>query len=551
MTRLSIGFGGSAHDTAVVVADDTRLLVGIEDERLHRRRYAIGLAEPLARAHAYCLAAVPAAADAGWTASRLLATAPFLAGRPDCGWWDDQALHALSVWLTSPFERAAVVVLDAAGDADATIAAARVTASLYLGEGNRIRPLARIAGRPAAAGDPAAGFHDHSLGDFYELISRAIGFGPMQAGKTMALAAYGDDRHVADLGAFVAAPGGFAATIRLAGDDGLAAWLAAAAADRGGRPGLGFERGAAVAFAAQTHLERLVARLLIAAHRRCGTDDLCLAGGVALNAVLVGKIPTLSPFRRLHVVSAPGDSGTAVGAALAPLAMAAPAGSPRRWPWRPFLGIDHPPPALPAGLVAAPPAAAGEMAAALAEALAAGRVIATCVGGSEFGPRALGHRSLLACPWQDGIQARLNRIKGREWFRPVAPMQLAPMPPAAAAPFWTNGLTMMQAAVPMLAGIGAATGMATAVPRAALHVDGTARLQWVEADADAWLLALLHRRAAAGRPLLLNTSFNGPGEPLVETPAEALALFAATPGIDLLMLGDRLIGRAAAGFTNR
>jgi carbamoyltransferase len=535
MTRLAVGFGGGGHDTAVVVADEARILVGIEDERLHRRRHAVGIDAPLARAHAYCLAARPDADGAPWTANRLLSGQPFFADRPPA-WEDDQTLHALSVWLTAPFERAAVVVLDGAGDPDAGDPAARITATLFRGDGNRLTRLAQVAGPAAAPGEPAAGLHDNSLGDLYEAVTRAIGFAPLQGGKTMALAAFGDDRFVAPLGRFVAARPGFACLVRLAGADGLGRWLAAeAAAAAGGLPP--FDRAAALAFAVQSHLERLAGHLLEAAHRLTGLDDLCLAGSVALNAVLVGRLREISPFRRVHVISAPGDSGTAVGAALLPLAAAAPAGSVRRWPWQPYLGVRHPPPAaLPAGLRATALVDPAAIAARLDERLAAGGVVATHVGGSEFGPRALGHRSLLACPYQDGILARLNAIKAREWFRPVAPMRLAPPPPP-----WTNGLAMMQAAVPV--------DTAAAPPRAALHVDRTARLQLVpeagETFADAWLTALLRLRRHRGVPFLCNTSFNGPGEPLVETPAEAIALFQATPGIDALLLDGLLITRTA------
>lgn len=153
----------------------------------------------------------------------------------------------------------------------------------------------------------------------------------------------------------------------------------------------------------------------------------------------------------------------------------------------------------------------------------------------EFGPRALGMRSVFANPADPQMQERLNRVKGREQFRPVAPIILR----EAFSEYFDGEPNRY-----MMFAVSARDKARTEIP-AAVHVDGTARPQTVGSDEDPFLHALLERFAQrSGFPALINTSFNGKDEPIVESPQSALACF-LTKGLDSLVLGNHFIEKAA------
>ncbi|MDP6943167.1 MAG: carbamoyltransferase C-terminal domain-containing protein, partial [Myxococcota bacterium] len=229
-------------------------------------------------------------------------------------------------------------------------------------------------------------------------------------------------------------------------------------------------------------------------------------------------------FDEVFIMPAAEDGGTALGAAYHGLWSLT---GPRPGPGleTDFLGRDH-------GVGTPTPETISEV----AQRLANGEVIGWFQGRSEFGPRALGHRSILFDPRRPDGQAHLNaRVKRREAFRPFAPVVLAEHadawfdlgPAGGASPF-------------MLRVVPVRPDRREQIP-AVTHVDGTARLQTLGRDTEPALRALLEAfHALTGVPLLLNTSLNVMGQPLVETPDDALACLAAT-GIDCLVLGDRLV----------
>ena len=259
---------------------------------------------------------------------------------------------------------------------------------------------------------------------------------------------------------------------------------------------------------------------------------------MALNCVANSRLWRQGPFEHVWVQPAAGDSGTALGAALyaadqlgdtvCPMTSAA-------------LGQGFTEDELEAWLrraripVERPPDIAEEVAATLAD----GGVVAWFQGRSEFGPRALGHRSLLADPRDAGNLERLNDVKGREQFRPVAPMVRL----ERAADIFEGG------PIPspyMLFTHQVRDGWAERIP-AVVHVDGTARVQTVDAVAEplvARMLDAFERRT--GVPVVINTSLNTAGRPMVEDPRDALECFASAP-IDLLALGPFVIRRSLFG----
>jgi carbamoyltransferase len=291
----------------------------------------------------------------------------------------------------------------------------------------------------------------------------------------------------------------------------------------------------------QAVTEEVVLRLGRDLHRRTGMRHLVLAGGVALNCVANGRLFREGPFDGIWVQPAAGDAGGALGAAL--------------FVWHQLLGKPRHPhghdsqrgsflgPAFDEEGIARFLDTAGapyrrfddeeELAGHAAELLAAGQVVGWFQGRMEFGPRALGNRSILADPRPAGMQALLNeKIKNRETFRPFAPAVLREeahrwfdVPPEWESPY-------MLFVAPVRPG--------RRVP-AVTHVDGSARVQTVDEERNPRFYRLLrafHERA--GCPMLVNTSFNVRGEPVVGTPAEAYRCFRAA-GMDALVLGNCVV----------
>jgi carbamoyltransferase len=275
-------------------------------------------------------------------------------------------------------------------------------------------------------------------------------------------------------------------------------------------------------------------------HAQTGDRVLTMAGGVALNCVANSRLAAEGPFERIWVQPAAGDAGTALGGALQAAADAGerPAPMPgadlgRGWTdeeLAAWLDTARWPYEQPAGLAA--------LAGTVAEVLAADGVVAWFAGRSEYGPRALGHRSLLANPGRRETLTRLNDVKGREQFRPVAPIvRLDRAGEVFDGPLPSPYMLFVHRVRPE---------WVDRIP-AVVHVDGTARAQTVDPETEpevAELLAAFERRT--GLPCLVNTSLNTAGRPMVDDPRDALELFGSAP-VDVLVLGPFLVRRPPAG----
>jgi carbamoyltransferase len=305
------------------------------------------------------------------------------------------------------------------------------------------------------------------------------------------------------------------------------------------------------------------------AHRETGCRDLCMAGGVALNCVANGRLLREGPFERLWVQPAAGDAGGALGAAQ--LAWHRAHGAPRRVARHAdgsacdamrgaYLGPAYGAPAIEAVLrelgARHVRLADDELAPRVAALLADGAVVGWFSGRMEFGPRALGGRSILGDPRDPGMQSRMNqKIKFREDFRPFAPSVLA----ERAADWFALDVPspyMLLVAdvrgdrrVPVdparerdLRGLDRLALPRSVIP-AVTHVDGSARVQTVHAETHPAFHALLAAfEARTGCPVLVNTSFNVRGEPVVCTPLDAYRCFMRTD-IDHLVLGPYLLDK--------
>lgn len=422
--------------------------------------------------------------------------------------------HEASAFLACPWERAAVLTVDGRGE--------RATTTLGTWRGERYERLHQVD-------------FPHSLGLLYEEVTEYLGF--LRASdeyKVMALASYGTPRHL-DF---------FRGQLPADGSGGFRR-LPLALAGRFGPPRRRGEpleeRHFDLAASLQRALEECVLEMAAWLRAASGEPRLCLAGGVALNCVLNARLRDSGLYESVWVQPAAGDAGTALGAALwVDFRERQKAGRPaRRWHMEhAFLGPSHGEAEIGALLEWAGlrPRRLADVAGETAGLLAAGRVVAWFQGRMEFGPRALGARSILASPIDPGMQARLNELKDREDFRPVAP--------AVAAEDFAEWFVAGGDPSPfMLFTCPVRPERATRIP-AAVHVDGSARTQSVSRQNAPGFHALLKAfEQRTGVPVLINTSFNVRGEPIVCSPRDAIAAFHSTP-IDALVIGPFVLEKS-------
>jgi carbamoyltransferase len=430
--------------------------------------------------------------------------------------------HAYQAYLSSPFDDAAILTIDGTGENLERLGGQSISTTMAEGRDGRVSVLSEMV-------------MPNSVGALYSSVTQHLGFREEQEGNTMALASFGTDRfyqRVRDDAVELLDDGRFELRQRPSGD-GLH-YLDAMAKFCPRR-----ERGAPLtedhfdlAWSCQAIAEEIMVHVARALQARTGKQSLAAAGGVALNCVANAKILRETPFNEIYVMPNAGDRGLALGAALYGYHVAL-GGKDRHPPAHDYLGCAPTDPEIVAALDAANDTEfkksddiAGECAALVAK----GRIIGWVQGGAEFGPRALGHRSILADPRTPASKERLDaEIKRREWFRPYAPSVLAEHA--------DEYFEMLGPSPYMLLAVNTRPAMRDKVP-AIVHVDGSARVQTVARDIEPLYHRLISRfHEITGVPLVLNTSFNGYGEPMVETPTDAVAAMHSM-GLDALGIGD-------------
>jgi carbamoyltransferase len=268
--------------------------------------------------------------------------------------------------------------------------------------------------------------------------------------------------------------------------------------------------------------------------REYGIRDFCFAGGVALNCTANARMIRDLGIRS-HIHPAAGDAGGALGAALQSVMRSEEAGPARRYRFTPYLGVTYPEGVIGATLSLnnIPFRRSPDIAEDIAAELASGKVVAILHGRDEWGPRALGARSILADPRRAEMKDHLNaKIKYREEFRPFAPVVKR-----EAYGEWFETLGMAESPYMLYTH----QALQPAETPAVTHVDGTSRVQTVSAEQNNYLYRILDAfERRTGVPVLINTSFNLRGEPIVSSPSDALKTFFAS-GIDCLALEDFLV----------
>jgi carbamoyltransferase len=551
-----LGLNCFSHDTAACLLEDGRIVAFAEEERFNRERHTkrfpdqaiafclgeagigIGEVDVVAFAHRPGLDLARGMADAlRRRAPKRLAVQAYVDGnllRKEAAFrarWRYRGriehvghhdAHAASAFFPSPFERAAVLTLDRGGDFLST--------TLQLGAGQRLTRLVEVR-------------NPDSLGEVYTALTWYLGFAPnADEGKTMGLAPYGRDKLVPELADLVRrTPDGlFRVNLAWFAYHREGGWLSRRFLDRYGPPRVPesaiTELHEDLAFAVQDLLEETALHVARTLRQRTGCGDLCLAGGVALNSVMNSRLLREAGFQRIFIQPAASDAGNALGAAL--------------WVWHQRLGRPRGEAMSHAYFGAAwteqDLAAAltgrglklsqvGDPAEEAAGLLAEGKIIGWFQGRAEVGPRALGARSILADPRRAETKDIVNaRVKRREAFRPFAPSVLDERGHEFFDRYAPNPFMLLVQPV--------RADRRAQIP-AVTHVDGTARLQSVTARDNPLYHRLISGFAArTGIPVVLNTSFNLRGEPIVHRPAEAVADFLASD-MDALFLGNLLAAK--------
>ncbi len=538
-----LGINAVFHDPAAALVVDGEIVAAAEEERFNRRKHGkppvpFSTWELPEKAAAWCLA------RAGLTAAELDAVgysydpdlAPPLDGDVTRDAWE--GLRTLYVRRAPLFlksslpgldpERVRFVAHHVAHAASAHFAAGYPSSGVLVLDGRGER-TSYLAGRYRDGSLETLATQElpHSLGLVYEELTEHLGFRrSSDEYKVMALASYGEPRFLDE----------FRAAVRTTGDGGFRTerieWSRFSPPRR--KDDDWTRDHADLAASVQVRLEEVLLELVRWLHGETGETNLSMAGGVALNVVANSRLAAEGPFEQIWVQPAAGDAGTALGAALhvarqlgdelAPMETAA---LGREWSddeladWLTEANVvyEHPP----------------DVAEAVADVIAENGVVAWFQGRSEWGPRALGHRSLFAdARYPDNLE-RLNAIKGREQFRPVAPMVLA-----------ERAAEMFEGPLPspyMLFTHNVRPGWVDRIP-AVVHVDGTARIQTVDPAQEplvARMLEAVERRT--GVPVVVNTSLNTAGRPMVDDPRDALECFGSAP-VDVLAIGPFLVRRA-------
>ena len=451
--------------------------------------------------------------------------------------------HLASAFLVSPFKDAVAVSVDGFGDF--------ASAAWGVGSGTAIRVDGRV-------------HYPHSLGEFYLAITQHLGFRHYgDEYKVMGLAPYGEPRFI-DAMRQVVLPrndGGFRLNLnyfRHHSEGDAYQW-------EDGSPTFGDlfspaletligpsrspdepleQRHMDIARSAQLAYEEVFFHLIETARKDCGLTDIALAGGCANNSVANGKIRRRTPFRRVYVHAAPGDAGGAIGAAMMAWTRL---GGTRGFTmdhafWGPVFGAaecarvlaDRQTELKDAGCRIETLEDESQLCARVAGAIADGEVVGWFQGRMEWGPRALGNRSILGDPRRADMKAILNaKIKRRESFRPFAPSILA----EAVADWFEE-----DDAVPFMTQVFQIRAEKRSLIPAVTHVDGSGRLQTVSREANPRYARLIEAFGRiTGVPMVLNTSFNE-NEPVVCRPGEALDCF-LRPRMDRLVLGEMMISR--------
>lgn len=552
----TFGISLSDHDRSYALTKNGVVLCAIEEERLSRIKHGIKcdntkytldteaeyfeqnllspdriiLTDRMKEALAYLCAAakIQESEISNIIASSLIKTEPNASG--DITYIDHHLAHAAHAFFLSPYNSAAILVLDGAGD---TLKNGElVTASLFKASGTDLEQVKLVSGAINHATNTIIAL-ENSVGILYQNASALCGFGPFGSGKLMGMSSYGKPLHKEEIEKHIKSYEDFVHIDNLAIYH-LLQDLFDKAAD--------FEQKANVAASVQEITNEVVLHYCKVIRDLTGMENLCFTGGVAQNAITNGHILRSDLFKSLYIPSAPGDNGIAIGAALYNDYCIKKTIKQEQDTRMPFYGMQYSDKECEdalkqqGGEINFVKVSETEKFFVASNHLAEGHIIAWFEGGSEFGPRALGHRSILANPAKERTRDVINKIKGREWFRPVAPMILEDH----LTKYFEKPLTSSASTAYMVIILNEQRETNTVPIPSAIHVDSSARIQTIDENNPSMKGLINELFELTGCPSIINTSFNVGDEPIVETPEEAIRTFMRSE-IDVLVLNNFIV----------
>lgn len=552
MTVKVLGIGGSGHEFASCFLEDGRLVRAVEEERLSRQKHGLGTRSLINMSKRYCLNPDHLdLQDMDLIICNDIINPLFI--RPiqeKIHFMNHHLSHAASAYYLSGFQESAVLIIDGCGSEVSP--GVRETLSFGYAEGNEIKlspPITGKIGYRSRCLDKDFTVNselnvsiENSLGDFYRWFTEFCGFSLLDTGKLMGLAPYGKPTYVNELRGLVSFTPPAELSIRINEtqiDDFILELTRSKEGDEL------FRIRADLAYAAQTILEEVTIEFLNHLHTKIRCDQLVFAGGVALNSVMNAKIIERTPFKKLFVQPAAGDSGTAIGAALYGYHHIL--GHPYKGQTmkHAYLGKSYIESDMMQTLERYSDSVTWQQADEMAlideaaRGISEGKIIGWFQGGSEMGPRSLGHRSILADARNPRMKDIVNRnVKFREGFRPFAPSVLKEHA--------HEYFHMLTDESPFMLLVFDVLEEKQAIIPAVTHVDKTARVQTVtEADNGIYYRLIQRFHELTGVPVIMNTSFNVKGEPIVETPEDALKCFLGTQ-LDFLVLENYIVRKVSS-----
>lgn len=524
---------GSNHDFSACIVQDGQIKYAIEAERLNRIKHSMGAFNHFNSTLKYLFSVSENKINSISTCDtlNLMNLYEYL---DDINLFNHHLCHAASVFFTSPFKNAAILVIDGAGSRKQLKDGSYEfeTVSMYIGSETDITLLKKIIGIMGENIDEKHNHHldiPNSLGVFYTYITKIIGFNFLDDGKTMGLASYGNaDRFYENLIKHIKFLDDGSVSIKLTDAE---AFEYKAIIDQEINDNKKFQLKADFAASGQKILEEIYFHYINLLYDLTGQENLCISGGVALNSLANGKIKNKSKFKNIYFFPACGDNAIAVGAAY----LAYYADFKDRVinnNQTPFLGKNYSNENILESFKKFNNIKyykSDNKYKETANFLNSGKIMAWFQGRSEFGPRALGHRSILANPKNPKIKDYINKeIKQRETFRPFAPAVLYKYQEEY---FESNDYLPY-----MLQVVDVKNNKIVNIP-AVVHVDNTVRVQSVDERNFELYRLLIEFYNISKLPILLNTSFNIKNMPIVENPDDALDCFSKS-FIDYLVIGD-------------
>jgi carbamoyltransferase len=533
-----LGIGGSNHDFSASVVKNGELIIAIEDERLDRIKHGNQhwAYEPCHSSIKYCLSALNLDMEdiAIIVSNNDMDGKEFITGDKIIK-IPHHLCHAASSFFTSIYTESALLVADGFGsllDYDSKSVSVE-TISIGFAQKDSIELDYLQTGYKPMSATTWKYECSNSLGHFYKIITESIGFGKFDQGKTMGLAPFGEDIFYREIRSFVNIDGDGKFEFDPYG--GIAPWIENKLNENQNE----FQVKANIAYAGQKILEEAIIQIANECYKRTKTKYLCYAGGIALNCSANTKLRTSTPFEDIFIFPAAGDNGLSVGAAF--YGYYCIKKNKRKYKRNKvtssltYKGKKYTKKEYQSALKNHPfyYSELKHPAKIIAELLNDRHVVTISQGQSEIGPRALGNRSILADPRSIRIRDHINlNIKKRESFRPLAPVVTAESASKyfeidRSQPFMLEVSFVKEEYRKRLSGI--------------CHVDGSARLQTIERETNSLLYdVLIEFEKLANYPVLINTSFNGRGEPIVESPDDALKCFRKLK-IDYLLVGNYLV----------